>query len=191
MFRLKESIHVDAPLERCFLLSTSIDLVRHTIKLTPSIPHGLIKMGDKLWWRGFKFGLPAAHQTLITGYDRPNFFQDTMGHGMFRHFQHDHFFKFIDGKTLMWDVVRFSLPLGFAGQQVGRRIVVPHVLDLMLSRFNLLKRLAEGPEWENYIPSAADRDIASRDTVESRDGIQPGWRETTVGGAPDEGSRSA
>jgi len=176
VFRLKESLHVDAPLERCFLLSTSIEIVRQTIMLNPSVKTGLIHSGDMLWWRGVKFGLPAIHQTLITGYDRPNFFQDTMGHGMFKHFQHDHFFKFVDGQTLMWDVVRFSLPLGVAGRVIGRNVVVPHVLDLLLRRFHLLKRIAEGDDWERYIPEDADRALAAEKTVELKSGIQRSWR---------------
>jgi ligand-binding SRPBCC domain-containing protein len=176
VFRLKESIHVDAPIERCFLLSTSIEIVRETIKLTPSVKTGLIHSGDMLWWSGMKFGLPAAHQTLITGYDRPNFFQDTMGHGMFKHFQHDHFFRFVDGQTLMWDIVRFSLPFGLPGREIGRRVVVPHVLDLLLKRFNLLKRIAEGDDWERYIPEDADRALAALKTIEVKSGIQPSWR---------------
>lgn len=153
MFRLKESIHVNAPIERCFLLSTSIALVEHMIGLKPveGKTTGLIVGGDQLVWRGWKFGLPAMHETLITSYDRPSFFQDTMGRGRFRHFQHDHHLQEIGGHTLMIDIVRFSLPLGVLGRTAGKRIVVPHVLDLMLRRFELLKRIAEGPDWQQYL----------------------------------------
>lgn len=153
MFRLKESIHVRAPIERCFLLSTSIALVQKIIGLTPveGKTTGLIVMGDQLVWRGWKFGVPAMHETLITKYDRPYFFQDTMGRGRFQNFQHDHQFQEVDGQTLMVDVVRFSLPLGLVGQMVGKAVVVPHVLGLMRHRFELLKRTAEGSDWEKYL----------------------------------------
>ena len=153
MFRLKENIHVNAPLERCFLLSTSIAIVQQTIGLTPveGKTAGLIVGGDQLVWRGWKFGIPAMHETLITGYDRPNFFQDTMGRGRFKHFQHDHQFTWVDGQTLMVDVVRFSLPFGPLGRVIGKHVVVPHVLALLLRRFQLLKRIAEGPDWERYL----------------------------------------
>ena len=161
MFRLKESIHINAPIDRCFLLSTSIDLVRRTIKLTPvsGRTSGLITMGDQLVWRGWKFGVPAMHETLITGYDRPVFFQDTMGRGRFRHFQHDHHFQEIDGHTVLWDVVRFSLPLGLPGRMVGKLIVVPHVLKLMLERFELIKYLAEGDGWKDYLPASGETSL--------------------------------
>jgi ligand-binding SRPBCC domain-containing protein len=169
LFRLKESVHVNAPIERCFLLSTSIDLVRQTLQMRPvsGKTSGLIEPGDELLWRGWKFGIPALHETLITGYTRPTFFQDTMGRGYFRHFQHDHHFHFMDGQTTMWDVVRFSLPFGAAGHVVGKTLVVPHVMRLMESRFALIKRLAEGTEWRDWIPGEADRAIAELPTTEN------------------------
>jgi ligand-binding SRPBCC domain-containing protein len=156
MFRLKDSIQVNAPIDRCFLLSTSIELVQQTIGLKPAEgkTSGLIVMDDQLIWRGWKFGVPAMHETLITNYDRPNFFQDTMGRGRFSHFQHDHHFTEAEGQTTLSDTVRFSLPFGAAGKLIGRSIVVPHVLKLMRARFQLIKRIAEGPDWQRYIPSA-------------------------------------
>jgi ligand-binding SRPBCC domain-containing protein len=112
--------------------------------------------GDELVWRGWKFGLPAMHETLITAYERPKYFQDTMGRGRFRSFQHDHHFEWIDGQTVMWDIVRFSLPLGLLGRVIGKRIVVPHVLKLMGRRMELLRRIAEGSDWERYVVAAAE-----------------------------------
>ena len=143
-------------MDRCFLLSTSIALVERTIGLRPveGKMAGLIVMGDQLVWRGWKFGLPAMHETLITGYDRPRFFQDTMGRGRFRYFQHDHSFEEVDGYTLLVDNVRFSMPFGPAGHLVGKHVVVRHVMELMLRRFALLKRIAEGPDWERYLGGA-------------------------------------
>lgn len=159
MFRLKESIHINAPIDRCFLLSTSIELVQRTIGLTPvsGKTSGLIVDGDQLVWRGWKFGVPAMHETLITGYDRPVFFQDTMGRGRFSRFQHDHHFQEIDGHTVLWDIVRFSLPLGAPGRMVGKLVVVPHVLKLMMARFELIRQLAEGDGWKKYVPEDAVR----------------------------------
>jgi ligand-binding SRPBCC domain-containing protein len=156
MFRLKESIHVNAPVERCFLLSTSVDLVREILGLTPveGRTTGLIVARDRVVWRGWKFGMPAMHETLISRYVAPTFFQDTMGRGRFQEFQHDHHFEEIDGHTHMYDVVRLSLPLGGLGKLVARYIVVPHVLKLMSRRFAILKRIAESGDWERYVQDA-------------------------------------
>ena len=156
MFRLKEHIHVNAPIERCFLLSTSIEIVQQTLYMKPREGKlsGLIVNGDRILWRGWKFGLPSHHETLITRYERPAFFQDTMGSGMFRAFQHDHQFEAVDGRTLMVDVLRFSMRGGPVGRLIGKYIVIPHVLNTMLKRFHLLKRIAEGNDWERYLIDA-------------------------------------
>jgi len=164
MYRLKESIHVNAPIDRCFLLSTSIEIVEQTLHLTPVAGQtsGLVVDGSRLTWRGWKFGLPAWHETVITAYDRPHFFQDTMARGMFRQFSHDHRFQDIDGHTLLIDIVRFSLPLGPIGKLMAKQVVIPHILDTMQKRFQLLKRLAEGSDWEQYLVNAPDSASSSR-----------------------------
>jgi len=74
-----------------------------------------------------------------------------MERGRFKRFQHDHQFSEVDGHTLMVDYVRFSLPLGVAGRMVGRQVVMPHVVKLLRTRLRLLKSLAEGEEWRQYI----------------------------------------
>jgi ligand-binding SRPBCC domain-containing protein len=153
MFRLKENIHVQAPIERCFLLATSIPLVEQTIGMRPvkGKTTGLVVGGDHVTWRGWQFGLPAMHESLISAYERPAFFQDRMLHGYFQSFEHDHRFEEVDGYTLMVDIVRFSLPMGPLGKMVAKKIVAPKILSLMMERFRLLKRIAEGDDWERYL----------------------------------------
>jgi ligand-binding SRPBCC domain-containing protein len=158
VYVVSDTIHINAPIERCFLLSTSIDLVGRTLKMRPvhGKRTGLITGEDKIVWFGWKFGLPHLHETLITAYDQPHFFQDTMGRGRFKRFQHDHSFTEIDGHTLLLDRVRFSLPFGPAGKIVARKVMVPHIAELMRLRFQLLKRVAETDEWREYLPELAE-----------------------------------
>jgi ligand-binding SRPBCC domain-containing protein len=153
MFTLRDSIVIQAPVERCFLLSTSIEVVALTLGMRPVEGKlgGSIVAGDQLLWRGWKFGLPQMHETLITGFDAPRFFQDTMGRGRFATFQHDHRFTEVDGGTLLEDELRFSMPLGWAGEMVGRVVMVPHIRGLLKRRFGLLKGLAEGDGWREYV----------------------------------------
>jgi len=54
----------------------------------------------------------------------------------------------------MIDIVRCSMPLGPIGSLVAKRVVIPHILDTMLKRFALIKRIAEGPDWERYVAEA-------------------------------------
>ena len=151
-------MHVNAPIERCFLLSTSIDLVAQTLEMRPVSGRlsGLIEAGDRIVWRGWKFGLPQMHETLITGYDRPHFFQDTQGRGRFKRFQHDHHLTEIDSHTLLQDKIRFTMRFGFIGDLVAKYVLVPYVAAVLHRRFQMLRRVAESEEWRAYLPDNVD-----------------------------------
>ena len=161
-FAVRDSVVIAAPVERCFRLSTSIALVQVTLGMRPVAREskrvtGLIEAGDQLMWRGWKFGLPQMHETLVTGFEPTRFFQDTMGRGRFKGFQHDHHFTPVAGSdgreaTRLEDEVRFAMPLGWAGALVGRFVMVQTVRGLVRRRFALLKRVAEGEEWRRYLP---------------------------------------
>jgi ligand-binding SRPBCC domain-containing protein len=153
-FTVSDSMHVNAPIERCFLLSTNIELVQETLGLKPLFgkTSGLAGPDDVVLWAGWKFGLPQMHESKITEYDRPVYFQDTMMRGRFRFYQHEHHFAEIDRHTLLQDKIRFALPLWFVGAAVSQHVIVPHVVKLLRKRFFLLKRLAEGDGWKKYIP---------------------------------------
>ena len=156
MFTVSDSIHVNAPIERCFLLSTNVELVAQTLGMRADLQDlhgadGMVAGGDRLVWRGWKFGLPQMHESLITKYQRPEFFQDTMRRGRFKKYQHDHHFTEIDGWTLMVDKLRFSLPMGVLGKQVARHVMVPYIAKLLRRRMLLLKRVAESEEWRRYL----------------------------------------
>lgn len=153
-FTLRDSTTIAAPIDRCFRLSTSIEVVALTLAMRPVEGKlgGMIAANDRLLWRGWKFGLPQMHETLITGFDEPTFFQDTMGRGRFASFQHDHHFTEVAGRTLLEDELRFSMPFGPAGALVGAAVMVPHIRGLLRRRFALLKQLAEGDGWRAYLP---------------------------------------
>ena len=163
LMTIRESGSARAPLERLFRLSTSVPLVQRTLGFTPveGVTDGHIQMDSRVLWKGWLFGLPQYHLTLITGYSEPYrgedgavhaFFQDTQEKGRFAFFQHDHHFSSDgDGATRMHDEVRFRLPFGFAGRLVARLIMEPHIRRLMRSRFALLARVAETDEWQRYV----------------------------------------
>ncbi|MEO6815503.1 MAG: SRPBCC family protein [Edaphobacter sp.] len=157
MFVVSDRIHVNAPIERCFLLSTSLELVRQSLKMhlvadQSSRPGGLVEGGDRLVWKGWVFGMPQRHESLISAYERPSFFQDTMERGRFKRFQHDHTFTEIGGRTLLKDKILFSLPLGLLSRPLGRFVVTPYIASLLRHRLELLKHVAESEEWKQYLP---------------------------------------
>ncbi len=156
MFTLQDQTVVHAPLERCFLLSTSVALVQKELRMHPVAGRttGFVIGGDTVKWQGWQLGLPQFHESLISRFEPSSFFQDTMVAGRFASFQHDHALtENIDGTVTLADELRFSMPFGRVGWFVGRFIMVPHIRRLLRRRFGLLKRIAEGEEWRGYLPS--------------------------------------
>ena len=158
MFVIKDSIHIAAPIRRCFLLSTSLAIVVQELGMYPvaspesTRTEGLVLGGDRIRWEGWQLGMWHYHVSLISEFEPYTSFQDKMIAGRFRSFLHDHTFTEIGGQTLLKDTIRFSMRWGRAGRLVGRYIVLPHIRGLMARRFALLKRIAESNEWTRYIP---------------------------------------
>jgi len=157
MFVIRDHAHVNAPIERCFRLSTNLELVADVLNMEPQPQKGfkasgLVEGGDRINWYGWKFGLPHVHVSRITRFEAPGFFQDTMERGRFKRFEHDHEFTQVGDHTLMIDYIRFAMPMGPLGKLVGKYIVLPHVVQLLRSRLAVLKRIAESEEeWKRYI----------------------------------------
>lgn len=154
LFVVRDETVVMAPIERCFALSTHLAVVELTLAMQPvhGRTEGAVMDGDTVRWRGWKWGLPHMHESLIEAYDRPRFFRDRMIAGRFAAFEHDHrFTEQGDGSVLLQDEVRLSMKWGAAGLMIGRTVVMPHIRKLIGERFALIKRLAEGQEWRRYV----------------------------------------
>jgi ligand-binding SRPBCC domain-containing protein len=155
MFTIGDSIFIKAPIERCFLLSTNVELVGRTYGMRPieGKTTGMVEADDKLLWAGWKFGMPQMHESVISQYEKPSFFQDTMTRGRFKRYQHDHYFYEMDGRTVLNDKIRFTLPLGPAGRLVGKFFLVPYLSRRLRRRLVMLRRVAENnKEWQKYLP---------------------------------------
>ena len=174
-----ETTTIRAPLERCFALSTRIELVQRTLgmRLVDSgvaggVTRGHITANSRVVWRGWKFGLLTKHHTLITTFDPPHeyrlpprtdtsdtpitfkaaCFVDSQERGRFASFQHEHNFRQEDGKdTLLLDRVTFSLPFGPLGRLAAKFIVAPHIRKQARQRFAMIKQLAEGEGWREWL----------------------------------------
>src|SRR5271163_4655807 len=79
-FVLRDEIVVRAPIERCFLLSTSIEIVEQELKMRPirGRTSGFVTGGDTVRWEGWRLGLPQFHESLIEQFELPVFFRDRM-----------------------------------------------------------------------------------------------------------------
>src|SRR5580698_5609600 len=93
-FTLRDEIVIHAPIERCFLLSTSIEIVEQELKMRPvrGRTTGFIIEGDTVRWEGWRLSLPQFHESLIELFQPSVFFRDRMIAGRFAAFEHDHAF---------------------------------------------------------------------------------------------------
>lgn len=149
---------IAAPVDRCFLLSLSLDLHQELAKHTreravAGRTQGIIGPDETVTWRGRHFGVWWTHQSIISGYQRPIFFQDRMVRGAFQSFVHDHHFEAVPGGTLMRDELRFAAPLGPLGRLAERLALRRHMKRLLLRRNEGIRLVAESQPaiWGKYL----------------------------------------
>jgi ligand-binding SRPBCC domain-containing protein len=156
MVRINLETAINAPLERVFDLSRSIDLHMVSTDFTSEraiagVTSGCIGLGEKVTWKGRHSGLDVEHTSLITVYQFPTHFQDSMARGLFRRFSHDHFFAKTVSGTMMKDVMEFEAPYGALGRIAERILLEKHLRQLLLRRNQCIKRVAESDEWRHYL----------------------------------------
>jgi ligand-binding SRPBCC domain-containing protein len=139
---------IDAPPERCFDLSRDVGLHLRSMAHTGERAiggrvSGLLELGDEVTWEGRHFGVLHQHTSRITGYDRPRWFRDSMVHGRFARFDHDHFFEPSESGTVMRDVLDFESPLGLLGRFVDRTVLVRYLEKLLRERNRVIRSEAQ------------------------------------------------
>ncbi|WP_419805678.1 SRPBCC family protein [Terriglobus sp.] len=149
---------IDAPIERCFDLSRSIEV--HLLgteqtgeQAVGGVTSGLIELGEFVRWRAKHFGVTQHLASRITAYDRPAYFQDTMVEGAFRSMQHDHFFKALaPDRTEMTDRFVLAAPLPVLGLIAEKLVLRRYMRNLLTHRNELLKQVAEADQWKSFLP---------------------------------------
>ena len=158
MVTIRRETHIDAPTERVFDLSRSIDLQRDATNVSgrpvAGAVGGLAEPGESTLWHVSWFGKRFELTTKVTAYSRPNHFRQTMTDGPLSTYVHDHFFAFEDETpvegTVLRDVLTFESPLGPVGHLLDR--TVESRFETFLSRRDeFIKRVAESDEWRQYL----------------------------------------
>lgn len=149
--------HIAAPAIRCFQLSLSIDLHKDSTAPTreraiAGITTGMIGDGESVTWEGRHFGLVLQHTSKVTRFEPPTFFQDIMTAGMFKSFEHNHWFQELNCGTVMRDELIFSAPLGVLGLLVERIVLRNYLTRFLRARNEFVKQIAESDLWRNYLP---------------------------------------
>ncbi len=156
MFVVRDCIHIKAPIERCFLLSTNIDLMRSALGLRVSKGSstrcsGQALAGDRIVWRGWWRGMPQFHESVVTEYEFPAFVRETVESSTFKRFVHELRLTEIDGHVLLTGSIRFSLPFGAPGRWFARRTILPLMMELLRQRLHVLRLVAESNQWSQYL----------------------------------------
>ncbi len=148
MPRIELLTKINAPIEKCFDLSRSIDLHLESTKQTgeeaiAGRTTGLIELGETVTWRAKHFGIRQSLSSKITQFDRPNLFVDEMVEGAFKCFRHEHHFIWVDDHTLMKDVFVFESPLGLLGKLADILFLKRYMIRLLMERNRVIKKAAE------------------------------------------------
>ena len=143
---------INAPVERCFYLATSIDL--HKISASNSneqaiegVTEGLIRFNETVTWKAKHFGVWHRMKVKITKYEMPNYFVDEMVEGTFKAMKHRHQFIQSDNETMMIDTFEFSSPLGILGKIIDKLILKNYLTKFLLERNSVIKEFAESEKW--------------------------------------------
>ncbi len=140
--------YIQAPPERCFDLSLSVDLHAQSQAYAHERPiagvlAGGMRLGDTVTWEAVHFGIKQHLTSRITAYERPAGFTDEMVAGIFQELHHTHMFVPQPPGTLMIDVFTFRAPLGILGQLAESLFLTRYMRGLLLSRNRYLKQVAE------------------------------------------------
>ncbi len=163
MIRLKETTLINAPAQRCFNLSRSVEV--HLLANVHSgeqamalggVTSGLVGLSEEVTWRAKHFGVWQSLTSKTTALDSPRYFQVTMVRGIFRSMQADHFFQTTDsGLTEMRDDFRIAAPLPILGLVAEALFLQRYMLALLRERNAVIKRVAESSDWRKYIPGGS------------------------------------
>jgi ligand-binding SRPBCC domain-containing protein len=161
MVQIKLNTWVDAPVERCFKLATSVEF--HIASARPmketavsGVKSGLLQERDVVKWSARHFGLRLTHTSLME-VSRPfAHFREVMAAGIFARYEHEHFFAAMDDGTRVRDELKFAAPFGPIGRLVEALVLRRYMTSLLRRRNKALKRAAESEEWRLYLEKRSE-----------------------------------
>lgn len=147
---------INAPIERCFNLSRSIDFhIESTSKTNERAiggkTSGLIELYDTVTFSARHLGFRWNLTSRIIEFDSPNKFTDQMLKGPFKKLLHEHKFKQKDGMTIMTDSMEVESPFGLIGRIFDFLVLKIYMERFLKRRCNSIKDCLESDEWKKYV----------------------------------------
>lgn len=147
---------INAPIERCFDLSRSIDL--HMVSTSKTneraiagVRKGLINKGEQVTWLAKHFGINQLLTAQIIEMNSPHSFTDIQLNGAFKSMKHVHSFEQIGEKTIMKDEFEFESPMGLVGELFNSLILTAYMKRFLIERNRIIKTFSESNEWKKYL----------------------------------------
>lgn len=147
---------INAPQERCFLLSLSVDL--HLLSAKPAgekavggKTSGILQLGDSITWLAKHFGIYQKITSMIVKYKYPDFFCERMMKGPFIKYRHEHYFVSNEENTVMKDLILFESPGSMYGKLVNKIILKKYMDNFLEKRNKVLKMFAESDRWKSIL----------------------------------------
>ncbi len=147
---------INAPAERCFLLSLSVDLHLLSTQETneraiSGVTTGLMKLNDVVTWRAKHFGIYQNMTSKISAYDAPKYFVSEMLKGAFKKLHHQHLFEWTGNETIMTDIFYFEAPFGILGELFSKFILKNYMKGFLIKRNETIKEVAETSKWKSLL----------------------------------------
>jgi ligand-binding SRPBCC domain-containing protein len=144
---------INAPAERVFDLSRSIDLHRKTMakaqeQAVAGTTAGLIEKDETVTWKAKHLFKTRVLKVRITAMNRPLSFTDEMVNGDFKSMKHEHHFKQVENGTLLIDLFSYELPYGSLGKIASRLYLKGYLKKLLDQRNQGIREYAESEKWK-------------------------------------------
>lgn len=157
--KVEDETIISAPIERCFMLSLSVDL--HVLaakaakeKAVGGKTSGIMELGDSVTWLAKHFGIYQKFTSMIVKYQYPDYFWDEMMKGPFKTFRHEHYFEFKNDMTIMKDILVFESPGSVFGKMVNKMFLQKYLENFLGKRNKVIKMFAETDRWKSILPES-------------------------------------
>ncbi|HEY6160742.1 MAG TPA: SRPBCC family protein [Bacteroidia bacterium] len=156
MSTIQLTTRIKAPIERCFMLSLSVDLHTKSTEGTQEravagVTRGIMGLNDTVTWEARHFGIKQKLTTRISAYSSPNYFVSEMVKGAFKKIHHQHIFHRAGEETIMTDIFAFEAPMGLLGRAAEKIFLKNYMEKFLVKRNATIKALAESGEWIDYL----------------------------------------
>ncbi|HEV7620204.1 MAG TPA: SRPBCC family protein [Flavisolibacter sp.] len=147
---------VQAPAERLFNLSLSVDLhkqsmTRYKEEIIDGLKHGQMNLNDTVTWKAKHLFRERTLKTKITQLKEPDYFIDEQVEGSFVFMKHEHYFKPIENGTFMIDQFRYKIKYGNAGKLLNKIFLEKYITRLLNERNMIIKKIAESDQWKQFL----------------------------------------